>query len=574
VKNRELSTIWIKASITGTIWAASEIVLGSFLHNLKIPFSGSILTTIGLIILISISHIWTEKGIFWRAGLICAIMKTLSPSAVIFGPMIAIISESLLLELSVRLLGRTYAGYIIGAMMATSWNLFQKIINYIIFYGSNIVEVYANLLKYAQKQLNIQIDIVWMPILILLFIYSLFGLFAAVTGIKTGIKLKNRPTVSIPENIINYSSKNTTAPKDKFNYSLGWLAANVLFLVGAFVLLNYTSWIVWSSTITIITLIWALRYKRALRQLSRPKFWIFFVFITLITAFVFTKAQSGENVLKEGLLTGFQMNFRAVLIIVGFAVLGTELYNPVIRSFFLKTSFKHLPTALELSTESLPYFIASIPDFKTLIRNPVSIFYQVLSHAEKRLSEIEDRTAASPLIFIVSGGVGDGKTTYVKNLLALLKKNNISAGGIISERVMTETQTTGYDIVDIDTNDSEILLRQNDESTKERIGRFAIYDAGFRKGTTILSSTSILDKTIVVIDEIGKLELQDKGWSASLQQLIKKSENNILITVRDNLVEEVVKKFNLKDPFIYRVAETDYLNAGKSILELITNHQL
>jgi nucleoside-triphosphatase len=264
------------------------------------------------------------------------------------------------------------------------------------------------------------------------------------------------------------------------------------------------------------------------------------------------------------------MNFRAVLIIVGFAVLGTELYNPAVRSFFLRTSFKHLPTALELSTESLPYFIASIPDFKTLIRNPVSIFYQVLSHAEKRLSEMEDRTVSSPLIFIVSGGVGDGKTTYVKNLLALLKKNDISAGGIISERVMTETQTTGYDIVDIDTNDSEILLRQNDESTKERIGRFAIYDAGFRKGTTILSSTSILDKTIVVIDEIGRLELQDKGWSASLQQLIKTSENNILITVRDTLVEEVIEKFNLKEPFIYRVAETDYLNACKSILERIT----
>jgi nucleoside-triphosphatase THEP1 len=571
VKNRELSTIWIKASITGTIWAASEIVLGSFLHNLKIPFSGSILTLIGLIILISISHIWTEKGIFWRAGLICAIMKTLSPSAVIFGPMIAIISESILLELSVRLLGRTFPGYIIGAMMATSWNLFQKIINYIIFYGSNIIDVYANLLKYAQKQLNIQIDIIWLPIIFLLIIYSLFGLFAAVIGRKTGRKLQNRKTVCIPENTNNYASENVTATKEKFNYSLGWLAANVLFIIGAFALLNYTSWIIWSSTIAIITFIWTLRYKRALRQLSKPKFWIFFVFITLITAFVFTKAESGENVLKEGLLTGFQMNFRAVIIILGFAVLGTELYNPVIRSFFLRTSFKHLPLALELSAESLPYFIASIPDFKTLIRNPVSILYQVLSHAEKRLSEIEGRTLSSPRIFIVSGTVGEGKTTYVKNLLALLKKNNISVGGIISERVMAGTHTTGYDIVDIETNNSEILLRQNDESGKDRIGRFVIYDAGIRKGTIVLSSISILNKTIAVIDEIGRLELQDKGWSASLQQLIKTSENSILITVRDNLVEEVIKKFNLKDPFIYKVDETDYLNTGKSILELIAD---
>ena len=122
----KLSEKWIKASITGTIWAASEIVLGSFLHNLRVPFSGNILTAIGIIILISISYIWRERGIFWRAGLICALMKTMSPSAIIFGPMIAIFAESLLLELSVRLFGRNMAGLVIGAMLAMSWNLFRK----------------------------------------------------------------------------------------------------------------------------------------------------------------------------------------------------------------------------------------------------------------------------------------------------------------------------------------------------------------------------------------------------------------------------------------------------------------
>jgi hypothetical protein len=132
-KKQGLSEKWIKASIVGTIWAASEIVLGSFLHNLKVPFSGNILTAIGIVILISVSYIWTEKGLFWRAGLICAIMKTMSPSAIIFGPMIAIFSEAVLLEISVRLLGKTFAGNILGGMLAMSWNLFQRIMNFIIF---------------------------------------------------------------------------------------------------------------------------------------------------------------------------------------------------------------------------------------------------------------------------------------------------------------------------------------------------------------------------------------------------------------------------------------------------------
>jgi len=57
-----ISDKWIKASIIGTIWAAAEIVLGSFLHNLRVPFSGNMLTAIALVILIAVSYRWREKG--------------------------------------------------------------------------------------------------------------------------------------------------------------------------------------------------------------------------------------------------------------------------------------------------------------------------------------------------------------------------------------------------------------------------------------------------------------------------------------------------------------------------------
>jgi len=563
----KLSEKWIKASITGTIWAASEIVLGSFLHNLRIPFSGNILTAIGLIILISISYIWTEKGLFWRAGLICAVMKTMSPSAVIFGPMIAIFSEALLLELFVRLLGRTFAGYAIGAMSAMSWNLFQKIANYIIFYGSNIIEVYSNLLKLAQKQLSIQTDIVWLPVIILLIIYALFGLLAAVIGIKVGRKMLKQPVSDFTARINEPNREISNKSANTFNYSIAWLFINIALIICSFILLNYASWNIWSLAIIIIIIIWSIRYKRALRQLSKPKFWIFFILITLITAFVFTKAQTGENLWQQGLLTGFQMNFRAAIMVVGFSVLGTELYNPVIRDFFYKTSFKNLPLALELSVESLPSFIASIPDFKSLVRNPVSIFYQVISHADKRLSQIKnkDKNISTKKIFIISGSVGEGKTTYAKRLIDYFRKNNIKAGGILSERVMADSQTTGYDVVNIETGEKEVLLRQNEECGYEKIGRFTICPKGLTMGKTILSSLVLSGNMIVIIDEVGLLELRNDGWSDSIAELLDKSENHILITVRTSFVDEVVKKWDLKDAVIFSIGATDYLKAGTFI---------
>jgi nucleoside-triphosphatase THEP1 len=565
-----LSEKWIKASIAGTIWAASEIVLGSFLHNLRIPFSGNILTAIGLIILIAISYKWTEKGLFWRAGLICALMKTMSPSAIIFGPMIAIFSESLLLELSVRLLGRTIGGYLIGSMLAMSWNLFQKIANYIIYYGSDIIEVYNNLLRFAQKQLNIQTEIVWMPIIILLVIYALFGCFAGIIGIRVGRKMIHQPYSTHSSAKQGEVQGITGNNSSSFNYSVIWLIADIIFIIISFILLNRTSWIVWSLSIISVIILWSFRYKRALRQLAKPKFWIFFVIITLLAAFAFTKAQPGDIPLINGLLTGIQMNFRAAIIIVGFSVLGIEFYNPVIRKFFLRTSFKNLPLALELSTESLPSFISGIPDFKSLVRDPVSIFYHVISQAEGRFSEIIGKNNNNRKIIIITGSVGEGKTSYVKNMIGLFPKYDIKPGGFISERVMEKSHTTGYDIVNIETGKRDVFLRENN-CGPDKIGRYNICQEGLSAGNNILRSVVHFRDILVIIDEVGRLELDGKGWAEGLKELIDKSMNNILITVRNSFVEDVTIKFGIRDAVIVNVSETGFPDAVELISKIIKN---
>jgi hypothetical protein len=78
----------------------------------------------------------------------------------------------------------------------------------------------------------------------------------------------------------------------------------------------------------------------------------------MLSAVVFASLKRGENTLVEAVLIGVQMNFRALIIIVGFSALGTELYNPKIRSLFSRTRLRQLPLALELSAASLPTMIA------------------------------------------------------------------------------------------------------------------------------------------------------------------------------------------------------------------------
>jgi nucleoside-triphosphatase THEP1 len=550
---------WLKASVAGSMWAASEIVIGSFLHNLRVPFSGSILTAIGIVLLISISHKWNEKGLFWRAGLICAMMKTLSPSAVIFGPMIAIMTEALLMEFSVSLLGRTVAGYIAGAVLAMSWSLVQRVLTLIVFYGTGIIGVYSDLADLAEKQTGIQVDMAWLPLLILLAADVILGVITALTGLRLGRRIARETGAGINQYRSTKVKNSFNDPDRKAPYSLAWLFVNLALFMAAMLVLSYSPVIVWLITVPLIISIWIARYRRAMRQLLNPKFWVFFVLITLVTSFVFIKAREGENILIRGLTEGLRMNFRAALIIIGFSVLGTELYNPVIRKSFDRTSFKNLPPALEMAVESLPLFIASIPGFRTIIKKPVSALSNVVAHAGIRLHELQQENSLNNKVFIISGKKGEGKTSLAGQLAGMLRENTYRVGGILTERVMVKGKTVGYDLIDIESMKRVKFLRTSRNDKMEKIGSYSIFPAALDLGRKILCGRST--GTITVIDEVGRLELNKGGWADCLSLLLKRNEGIIILTARDTFLEKVINKWNLSN---YRVINASALSAEEA----------
>src|SRR5690554_7808834 len=137
-----VSDKWIKASVLAGLWAGVEIIAGSFLHNLKIPFSGTFLTLISIVLVIGFFQIWPKYGIIWRAGLITALMKSISPSSVILGPMIAITVEGFILELVVRLIGRNITGYLFAGMFTMIGVLMHKVVRLYLLFGWDIFQIY------------------------------------------------------------------------------------------------------------------------------------------------------------------------------------------------------------------------------------------------------------------------------------------------------------------------------------------------------------------------------------------------------------------------------------------------
>ncbi|MBN2746592.1 MAG: hypothetical protein JXR34_07675 [Bacteroidales bacterium] len=564
--NLRINEKWVKAAIIGTGWAALEIVFGSFLHNLRVPFSGNILTSLGLIVLISASYRWKENGLFWRAGLITALMKSLSPSAVIFGPMVAIFTEALLFDISMRLFGRTITGYVLGSVFAMTWVLFQRIFNLILFYGSNLVDVYTNLIEMAENQLHIESDLVWLPIFLLLIVQIIMGVLAAIIGVKAGRSLFNSQSSDIIPHQMDTSSaqiKNDSY----FSYSMVWLWLNVSVIVLTLFLHSKTAWFVWMPLTIAMVIIWSIRYKSALRHLKKPKFWIFFFVITLFATLAFSSFQRSETLLN-GLLIGVQMNFRAVIVIVGFSVVGKELYNPKVVSFFRKSAYRQLHLALELSFSSVPQVIASLPKFKEFVKNPLDGVSHLINNAEYRIEQMRQKAKSSPFVFLVTGEIGSGKTELCQQIYSTLSVENYAVGGVLSKKNIQNEQFIGYDLILLSEKNSYPFMQFKEFENQEGIGRFTFNNKAFDAGNQkILSDSKIC--TLLMIDEVGNLELNGGGWAMSLEYLMNNYQGVLLLSVRYSALEEIAKMWHISNMEIVDLKDVSFSELLSKIREKI-----
>ena len=208
IQSKPLRKIWLKASVVGSIWASIEIILGSFLHNLRIPLSGMVLSFISVWLLISFLQIWKENGLIWRAGIICALMKSISPSAIIFGPMIGILTEAILIELIVLILGKNIVGYLIGGALAVLSTILHKLVSLLIFYGFNFIKILSDLYLYAVKQIDLEKLSPDYLIAFITAIYILTGLAAAIGGYLTGLKYTRSGNLNLQQEEIILQSKN------------------------------------------------------------------------------------------------------------------------------------------------------------------------------------------------------------------------------------------------------------------------------------------------------------------------------------------------------------------------------
>jgi len=382
IKNWELSDKWLKAAVIGGLWASIEIVIGSFLHNLRIPFAGTILAAQGIIILLAFMTLWPERGIIIRAGIITALMKSISPSAVILGPMIGIMTEAILLELFLLLLGRNLFGFIIAASISLSSALLHKVATFIILYGLDIIKIYENIFNWFKKKLHIGNISAYEFILLLLGIYLFWGFIAGITGYIIGRKAKMLG--SQPEFSAHAEITEEFFPINKNqSFHIYYLFLHLVSIPIGLLLLNFAH--VYIGLIYIILfLVFAItKYKRSMRRLKKPIFWVQLIIIVLLAAlFGNTEASTVKYFSTAGLLYGLEMSLRAIFVVIAFTAISVELRNPMIQQKMNSHFAKSIYESLSIAFGVLPRVIKALPKSTEFFTHPFRTFSVLIAQTK------------------------------------------------------------------------------------------------------------------------------------------------------------------------------------------------
>ncbi len=148
------------------------------------------------------------------------------------------------------------------------------------------------------------------------------------------------------------------------------------------------------------------------------------------------------------------------------------------------------------------------------------------------------------MIYILSGKIRSGKTSALKDWAA--QRNEVD--GLLcpdnaeGKRYFFELKSK-----------TEFALEVESESAHDAIsvGPFLFSKSAFERANTFLKTLLDSKNNYVIIDELGKLELKNKGLHEAANLLIPNfidhKEKHLILVIRDTLLEDTIEHYGISN---------------------------
>jgi len=178
--------------IFGALWGVSETGLGSVLHALRVPLTGTALAAVGMTIALTGRWFVPRRGSVLFIGLVTALLKMLSVGGTVLNPMIAIVVESVLAEVVLMAGRRHRATFASAGAAACAWPLVHPFLTGAILAGQGFVLVYANMLRNGARMLGVEPSAVVLIVAALIILHLAAGAAAGLLAWNAGHLVQSR----------------------------------------------------------------------------------------------------------------------------------------------------------------------------------------------------------------------------------------------------------------------------------------------------------------------------------------------------------------------------------------------
>jgi len=350
------------------------------------------------------------------------------------------------------------------------------------------------------------------------------------------------------------------------------IAALMLAVATGVVLFGSPLWAVWSLVIAVAAA-WYLD-PPAVRAGLRVGVVFGVIFAAAVTAAVVAWAEGRER----GLMVGGTVLLRLLVLTVAAAVLVRRVDAEALLRLTARLGFERLGLVLGLALNALPRIAEASGDVWTAysmrsrglvdrVRRLPGLGEVLLAHTA-RVAE-EAAAAASlrghsaltrpridlPLpvrMVIVTGPVDSGKTETVLALADRLQLEGVPLAGFVQIGERESGRKVGFRLRDIASGEEAALAIFGERSEGDFGTRFRFLDEGFQLGSEALAR--VQPGGVVIVDELGPVELRGAGHMPAVQRAIKKlGIAGAVVVVRRPLVPALLAALEASDAVVVDV---------------------
>ncbi len=143
----------------------------------------------------------------------------------------------------------------------------------------------------------------------------------------------------------------------------------------------------------------------------------------------------------------------------------------------------------------------------------------------------------------------------LKNIVRELKEQKYKIDGFLSEAAWKKEEAIGYDLFDLKEERSIPFIRRTGEEEWQKIGAYFFIPQSLAEAEKIILRGKEAD--ILVVDEVGPLELSGKGFWPALKQVVFQPLTSFLFVVRITIPEDFLARLGMSEVKIFDIKNKD-----------------